>query len=77
MGLEQKEHMSRCVDQECASVWSVVVKALPEEVMKFALNAALDVLPYNHNLHLWKKSSPPCTLCGENQSLLHFLNEKH
>ena len=54
-----------------AHMWSTVVKALPEEQMKFALNAALDVLPHNHNL---KKNSPACTLCGENQSLLHVLN---
>ena len=67
--------MSRCMDQECARVWSAVVKALPEEQMKFSLNAALDVLPHNHNLHLWKKKlSPACTLCGENQTLLHVLN---
>ena len=39
--------MSRCMDQECAHVWVAVVKALPEEQMKFALNAALDVLPHN------------------------------
>ena len=43
--------------------------------MKLTLKAALDVLPHNHNLHLWKKkSSPTCTLCGGNQSLLHVLN---
>ena len=73
--LERQGQMSRCMDEECASVWAVVVKALPEEQMKFALNAALDVLPHNHNLHLWKKkSSPACPLCGENQSLLHVLN---
>ena len=51
------------MDQECAHVWAAVVKALPEEQMKFALNAALDVLPHNSNLHLWKKkNSPACTL---------------
>ena len=63
------------MDQECNSVWSVVVKALPEEQMKFFLNTALDMLPHNHNIHLWKKKpSPACTLCGENQTLLQFLN---
>ena len=55
-------------------VWLAVVRARPEEQIKFALNAALDVLPHNHNLHLWKKNSPACTLCGGNQSLLHMLN---
>jgi hypothetical protein len=68
--------MSRCMDQECGcgSVSSAVVKALPEEQMKFSHNSTLDMLPHNHNLHLWKKSSPACTLCGENQTLLHVLN---
>ena len=73
--LERQGQMSRCMDQECAHVWVAVVKALPEEQMKFSLNAALDVLPHNSNLHLWqKKNSPACTLCGGNQTLLHVLN---
>ena len=72
--LERQGHMSRCMDQECAHVWAAVVKALPEEQMKFALNATLDVLPHNSNVHLWKKNSPACTLCGGNQTLLHVLN---
>ena len=43
--------------------------------MKFALNAAVDVLPHNANLHCWKKrSDSTCPLCGANQSLLHILN---
>ena len=50
--LERQGHMSRCMDQECAHVWVAVVKALPEEQMKFALNTALDVLPHNSNLQL-------------------------
>ena len=73
--LERQGHTSRCMDQECAHVWAAVVKAVPEEQMKFALNAALDVLLHNSNLHLWKKkNSPACTLCGGNQTLLHVLN---
>ena len=61
--LERQGQISRCLDQECAHVWAAVVKALPKEQMKFALNAALDVLPHNSNLHLWKKkNSPTCTL---------------
>ena len=43
--------------------------------MKCALNAAVDILPYNANLHLWKKrKDPSCPLCNHNQSLLHVLN---
>ena len=73
--LERQGHMGRCMDLECAKVWATVVKALPEEQMKFVLNAALDTLPHNANLHLWqKKTSSACHLCGNNQSLLHVLN---
>ena len=73
--LERQGHMSRCTDPKCALVWSTVVKSLPEEQMKFSLNAAVDVLPHNANLHLWKKrQDPACPLCGNNQSLLHVLN---
>ena len=67
-------HMARCMDGECAKVWATVVKTLPEEQMKFALNAALDTLPHNANLQLWQKSSSACRLCGKNQSLLHVQN---
>ena len=53
----------------------MVVQSLPEEQMKFSLNAALDVLPHNANLHLWKKrQDPSCPLCSNHQSLLHVLN---
>ena len=42
---------------------------------KFALNAAVDTLPHNANLHLWnKEKSAACPLCGECQSLIHVLN---
>ena len=49
--LESQGQLSRCLDVRCARVWSVVVQSLPEEQMKFALNAALDVFPHNNNLH--------------------------
>ena len=43
--------------------------------MKFSLNAAVDMLPRNSNLHLWhKKQDSACPLCSQNQSLLHVLN---
>ena len=73
--LESQGQMSRCLDVRCARVWSVVVQSLPEEQMKFTLNAALDVLPHNNNLHQWKKRQDrSCPLCSSNQSLLHVLN---
>ena len=43
--------------------------------MKLSLNAAVDVLPHNANLHLWKKRQDlACPLCDNNKSLLHVLN---
>jgi hypothetical protein len=44
--LEKQGQMSRCTSPSCAPVWSRVVQALPEEQMKFALNAAVDDLPH-------------------------------
>ena len=73
--LKKQGQMSRCTAPKCALVWATVVQSLPEEQMKFALNAAVDVLPHNANLHLWKKRKDPnCPLCKSNQSLLHVLN---
>ena len=60
---ERQGQMSRCTSSEGAPIWAKVVQSLPEEQMKFALNAAVDVLPHNANLHLWKKrKDPSCPL---------------
>ena len=73
--LERQGHMSRCTAPKATLIWSTVVQALPDEQMKFALNAAVDILPHNANLHLWKKrKDPSCPLCNHNLSLLHVLN---
>ena len=73
--LERQGQLSRCTDPSCAPIWSQAVQALPEDQLKFAINAAVDVLPHNANLHLWKKKNDPlCPLCHENQTLLHILN---
>jgi hypothetical protein len=70
--LERQGQLSR---PSCAPIWSRAVLALPEDQLKFAINAAVDVLPHNANLYLWKKrKDPACPLCHENQSLLHVLN---
>ena len=43
--------------------------------MRFVLNAAVDTLAHNANLHLWgKKETDACPLCGERQTLIHVLN---
>ena len=68
--LETQGQMSRCTSPTCAPVWLRAVQALLEEQMKFALNAAVDVLPHNF---LKKRNDPSCPLCHEKQSLLHIL----
>ena len=73
--LSKEGHFSRLLTPQAAEIWAKAVESLPDEILKFALNAALDTLPHNANLHLWKKKeSPSCTLCGERQSLIHVLN---
>ena len=58
-----------------AELWVKAVQGLPPEAMKFALNASLDSLPTNNNLHNWgKKSRDTCALCSlHRQSLPHIL----
>jgi hypothetical protein len=74
-GLERQGQLSRCTSPSCAPIWSRAVLALPEDQLKFAINAAVDVLPHNSNLYLWRKrKDSSCPLCHENQSLLHVLN---
>jgi len=73
--LEKQGQMMRAATPDGANLWSKAVQSLPAEQMKFALNAAVDTLPHNANLHLWKKKeSDRCPLCGERQTLIHTLN---
>ena len=73
--LKRQGQMSRCISPQGASAWSTALQSLLDEQMKFALNAAVDALPHNANLHLWRKrKDTSCPLCGSNQSLLHVLN---
>ena len=73
--LERQGQLSRCTSPSVAPIWSRAVLAIPEDQLKFAINAAVDVLPHNANLYLWRKrKDPSCPLCHENQSLLHVLN---
>ena len=58
-------------DEE-AEVWGKTVQTITAEQMWFVLNAAVDILPHNANLQLWrKKESDTCPLCGERQALIH------
>ena len=74
-GLERQGHMSRCSSPESAQIWAEALKMLTDEQFKFALNSAVDTLPHNLNLCLWnKRENAACTLCGDDQSLIHVLN---
>ena len=67
--------MFRIVSIDAANIWGRGLVQLSDDQRKFALNAALDTLPHNANLHLWKqRSNYNCTLCGERQLLIHILN---
>ena len=73
--LEKEGQMSRLSTPQAAEIWAKAVESLPDEILKFSLNSAVDTLPHNANLHLWKKKeSSSCPLCGEKQSLIHVLN---
>ena len=67
--------MFRNTSSDAANVWASVLVHLPDELMKFALNSAVDTLPHNANLYLWKKRGDDrCSLCGDRQTLIHVLN---
>ena len=73
--LPQQGEMARQFQGIAAGLWAQCVSQLPPEPMK--LNATLETLPTNTNLRRWgKKSSDTCPLClGDNQTLLHILND--
>ena len=74
--LPAQGEMARAWEESSPALWVVAVQTLPPEPMKFALNASLNSLPSNSNLHLWgKRASASCPLCrGSSQSLEHILN---
>ena len=75
LSLEKEGQMFRNTSSDAANVWASVLVYLPDELMKFALNSAVDTLPHNANLHLWKKRGDDrCPLCGDRQTLIHVLN---
>jgi hypothetical protein len=75
MSLEKQGQMMRESPPGGASLWAKAVQAVPADQMRFVLNAAVDTLPHNANLHLWKKKeSHACPLCREKQTLIHVLN---
>ena len=75
LSLGRQGQMLGSADADASSLWAGVLHTLPPETTKFALNAAVDMLPHNANLLLWrKKDTDICPLCGERQTLIHVLN---
>ena len=75
LSLEKEGQMFRNTSSDAAEVWGKALMLLLDEERKFALNSALDTLPHNANLHLWRKRRDNiCPLCGERQTLIHVLN---
>ena len=73
--LEKQGHMSRCSSPDGGKIWAKALQGVRDEHLRFALNSAVDTLPHNANLFLWKKhTDDACPLCGERQSLIHVLN---
>jgi len=74
--LPAQGEMVRAWNENSPELWVRAVQGLPPEPLKFVLNASLNTLPTNANLHIWgKKSSDICPLCQQSrQSLPHVLN---
>ena len=74
--LPAQGEMARAWEDNSPVLWVRAVQQLPPEPLKFALNASLNTLPTNSNLHMWgKKASNICPLCrASSQTLSHVLN---
>ena len=75
LSLEKEGQMFRNTSTEAAEIWGNTLIEIPDEQRKFALNSAVDTLPHNANLHLWRKrGDDSCPLCGGRQTLIYVLN---
>jgi hypothetical protein len=62
-------------ETESNLTWKSIMYGLPQGVLKFAINAAIDSLPTFANLCKWgKRLSSNCPLCSKKGTLLHILN---
>ena len=50
--LEKQGQMVTSVDGDEAKAWANTIQSLPSQLMRFTLNAAMDTLSHNANLHL-------------------------
>ena len=61
--------------EETDVTWKALIYNLPQGVLKFATNAAIDSLPTNKNLYRWgKRITDKCNLCSNTGTLHHILN---
>ena len=68
--LPAQGEMARAWEDNSPVLWVRAVQQLPPEPLKFALNASLNTLPTNSNLHMWgKKASNICPLCRASSQL--------
>ena len=73
--LVQGEFMKVVHMENIDVIWKSIIYNLPQSVMKFTVNAAIDSLPTNKNLYRWgKRISDKCNLCNCTGTLHHVLN---
>lgn len=75
LGLKREGQMFQCTSSDAGGICGRALMDLSDEHRKFAINSAVDTLPHNANLHLWRKRNDyVCPLCGYRQMLIHVLN---
>ena len=73
---QQGELLRDTPDSTSARVCAMTVRNVSSATTKYILNAASDTLPHRSNLSFGGKGIPcRCPLCGEDQTLLHVLNQ--
>ena len=73
--LVQGEFMKVVHMENTDVTWKSIIYNVPQGVMKFIVNAAIDSLPTNKNLYRWgKRISDKCNLCNCTGTLHHVLN---
>ena len=73
--LVQGEFMKVLEHEKTDLSWKSIIYDMPQNVLKFAVNAAIDSLPSNKNLYRWgKRLNDLCSLCHAKGTLHHTLN---
>ena len=63
------------IQEKSDYLWKSYIQNVPKGIMKFVLNSFSDTLPTKNNLSRWgKRSNSKCSLCGNNETLMHVLN---